>query len=598
MEALNTARMLGYEKIVWIDDHFIIEKDHLKNYFIDNKLIVLQCDFNDNNFLDIFKKYGYDDEFLENLEYEVEQYIENSNIDTIRGFREIVLKQETAQEDAGNKELNLENIEEICKLLNISESEQLHFLHAESYISENIDNDENILYMIDLNEGTTNSRRGLELINFLYSKNSKSTTVLVTHDADENTEETLERKLFEEEPINKNIAFSVISKSKFYNLDVINDSINIALKRITLRKNLMDVLNNANQTIIDSYAIVKEKLLDISPEQLEHHVMEKSLIEGVSELHIIERSITSFLSKEIKKYFFNENISKNILKIRKLKNIQINNAEIKINDCLRDFRNNEIWEEGEFINSSFMPVFCGDVFEYTKNNKSEKYILLAQPCDILIRKSGNRKLRTAFFIPINEVKKYKTITTEVFIKNKNLSRPSDENNFFDNYVNTAVELENLKNKNKVLPQLKLKNLDYFISGNKYSCDFSSYFNVNLSIIDLCSLNQDGSVTLHKDIEQSEVLLPGLRVISNNFIKYLEEKSETLEIANKNLECILSLDVPKTKKLNPYPVLIESNKLSWEIKRIGRLKTPYSTDLLKVFMDVFSRNAFDMEFVDE
>ena len=51
----------------------------------------------------------------------------------------------------------------------------------------------------------------------------------------------------------------------------------------------------------------------------------------------------------------------------------------------------ELYQDTGYLNASLLPIELGDIFELTKG-KRPKYILLAQPCDLMVRpKTGNRK---------------------------------------------------------------------------------------------------------------------------------------------------------------------------------------------------------------
>ncbi|MDN5479288.1 MAG: hypothetical protein L0G39_20365 [Chryseobacterium sp.] len=545
------------------------------------------------------------EEHLEAIILGVSEILLNKSKSELIKIRETFLQEETRNKEENNKELPLSIIEEICTALSIPEENRLSFNQAENFISNEYNSgDAANLYMIDLSEGENRPERGLDILEVLINLNSNSTAFLLTHNADIANERDLENDFFSRPKINKKIAFSVIAKEKFSQQIDINSSLKLALKRVTLRKNLIKVLENASNKIQESYALAQNDLLDITPEQLEKHVISKSLGEGVSELHILERSITSYLSYEIKKYFINDPIiHENIKQIRKLKNIPIENPHKRINDNLIKFRSYEIWEEGDFINSSYMPIFCGDVFEYISGEQRELFILIGQPCDILIRDSGKRRLRTGFFLPIKVIDELELINKEEYCSKNDLA-PVEGEDVVNILIDKCVELENYKIKNENLPTLKNKYLNYYIDSNKYSCSFSNYFSVNLNLLDCCSFNEDGKVFMSSSHEVlPDYILPGITKCHGKFLRKIKQITDMSDIFKKeNIGLFnLSIDIPGSLKINPIPMFSSSGggvELNWNLKRIGRIKSPYSTDLLKSFMDVYSRNAFDMEYIDE
>ena len=61
-----------------------------------------------------------------------------------------------------------------------------------------------------------------------------------------------------------------------------------------------------------------------------------------------------------------------------------------VSTIAKSLQHDEIYESGVAINAIHLPLASGDIF---KTEKNELYILLAQPCDLMVRVSGLRKAK-------------------------------------------------------------------------------------------------------------------------------------------------------------------------------------------------------------
>lgn len=51
----------------------------------------------------------------------------------------------------------------------------------------------------------------------------------------------------------------------------------------------------------------------------------------------------------------------------------------------------ELYESDAYINKNYLPVELGDIFERTGAESAKKYIVLAPPCDLMVRSKGRRE---------------------------------------------------------------------------------------------------------------------------------------------------------------------------------------------------------------
>jgi hypothetical protein len=65
---------------------------------------------------------------------------------------------------------------------------------------------------------------------------------------------------------------------------------------------------------------------------------------------------------------------------------------------LEQWRRDEVCDPVERLNPACAPLSCGDVF--VRSGSSDAFILLGQPCDLAVRKSGERKTHEAIFVRV------------------------------------------------------------------------------------------------------------------------------------------------------------------------------------------------------
>lgn len=629
MNALETAQLLGYKKIIWIDDHFNITAKDIAELIINNFETSSKYSFTDHrinevlNQYSIFKEADVDEVFLDNCRNDLEEYLVSKSLNDLKNIKNIVLEQETIKNDEHRRELSERVINQVCDYLNIDENCRLNFNDAYKIISK-ISNDHDTLYMIDLSEGDINPERGLEVLLHLIRNNSKGTAFILTHNVTIHTEDQYQKEYSERDDFRNNIIFSVIAKEKLYDEELLDHSLKAALKKVTLRKNLVSILDNLEECMKNTYLDTKLKLLELKPEDIEKYIHRKGEIEGVSELHVIERAILSNTKFNIRNFFNSAQHQFFLEKLRHLKYIPIDSSDnLKIHPNLEYFRNLECYNNKEMINKNFTHLNCGDIFEIKLSDDNlEKFILLAQPCDISIRgEDGNRVLKEALLAPlkVKDIKlnkpELKDIELPKFIKSNNegtselynsyksihgaLKRSRQQSEKFFNDLNKALKkIYEFENKNVALKEMKL---DFLIDGIQYYVNFSNAVNINLSILDLVSFNQDGTLSfdsLQKDNFQFTVALQKKFNINKiNFAQHFAElKSRKgnnrkfyLE-SNKKLQLSLFLDIT--------PKFTNKNKimsLSWPIQRIGNIAEPYASEILKKYMYVMSRTAYELDY---
>lgn len=589
MKPIEALELLGSKRVIWIDDHFGFDTvEALAKQLTEHLEISRQLGLTD--FEPIFERIDYEDpNALADLIEMLNQAAVTERARIAQSFH--------AQFVAASKEnveLTADQIQWVQEHLQIKPQDSLPFDKAEKLMLEHAssnDGDGHIAYIVDLQDhyGAPGNERGLDLLKVLGKSNSKAITFLLTRDATLTTEASIEdnlrAKLKEAGEINGESPICVIAKERLEGeKNVVAEGLKVAIKRAGLRRGIHDVLVRASTELRGAFDDARSSLLRIPPEQLDHYVVERAYKEGVSELHVVERALSASMSEKFKTFFAtDEQVIKGAARFRDLRRIKLEPPSSPSGD-LATFRRMEIWEGQELVNASFSPLACGDVFvplreEGSENIPLERFILLVQPCDVMLRSdSGKRDFDTGVLAQISP------------------RAPDDQS----------------------ADSLKKPLLPFVLDGREWVCEFRKSATVSLAILDTATWRKDGKVQYeHGDAElPSDALLPGQLKNAKRIVKSLDAAlTQRAKLAADAQEwfmpcCHLTLGgnkvfqyfatpkfVAKTipsssKKSQP----IQTGGFSWRLQRIGRVRMPYAAALLSNYLAVQGREAFDLDYL--
>jgi hypothetical protein len=136
----------------------------------------------------------------------------------------------------------------------------------------------------------------------------------------------------------------------------------------------------------------------------------------------------------------------------------------------RRLQHDEIYETGERINSVHLPIATGDIF---KDGKGLQYILLAQPCDLVVRSTGYRRSKdrdSRQLVPLAPLR----------------AVPSK-------YLDSHLPSEQYE-------------LHHFVDNARWSVLLSETYFLPIWLVDLCVLNDDGRCSLIAGQDPSPLLV--------------------------------------------------------------------------------------------
>lgn len=579
MRAIEALNCLGANRTIWIDDIFSEGPNDLASLIMNNREIAIECGFEEIA------------PYLEAAEYEEEKALADlteclNEIGPIEceKIRQGFFAKQSEMGHAPSDEMSSHDSERVCKHLAIAGQDRWNFDKAlENLPALCAGDDSNVSYIVDLKEAGGSPTRGLEILKLLWERHSKGFAFILTHEvvsgAEADKEAELRQRLLDEDADQLGIPVCVISKEGIQGAqddNSLEQTLSVSIKRAALRRSLSDVLTRASGAIHGAFHHAASSLLNIAPEHLEAYVFERGYKEGVSELHVVERILSSHISKEIRSYFgTNLTALDSVKRLRSLRSVPLMVVAKEPDESLAAFRLSEVWESAELINNALTPIACGDVFEAdpyesSVNELKKKFIVLAQPCDIAMRPEQDRDMADALFVPLVTVgDDYKL----------NIKKPKLPSKVDDKY---------------------------------WACDFRSATQVRLNILDLASFRSDGRVRLDDGHAADGNLFAALsRVYKRRTAPAAKALAKGLQPTDEETRAALQLTFDSKGPFSRiYRPRVENRsrengdanipalpkRITWGLVRRGRVRIPYSVALLDQYLEVMGRHAFDLDYI--
>jgi hypothetical protein len=583
LKPTEALKLLGASRVIWIDDHFATgTAEHLAELLGVNLETARKCGLDE--YEDLFVRIDNDDQ-----EARVELV---ERLGDLSSAQRLAIKRKffavEANSDSGS-DLTQDQIKCICEQLDIVAGDCWPFEDAESRMAELCEKgDPHISYIIDLHDayGAVGNKRGLDLLKVLHAGKSKATALLLTHEATTTNEAERERELREllgDDVEPRESPVCVIAKERLEGdpIDtVVSEGLRVAIKRAGLRRSVHEVLLRAKSEVTKAFEAAMASLLHVPPEQLDVYVVGRAYSEGVSELHVVERALTASMSESFRMLFATDaDTLQSAQRLRALRDVPLSLQAAEPDKNLETFRRKELWESNRLVNASFSPLACGDVFEFDPDegvaDQARMFILLAQPCDVMIRPSGDRDTEAGILVPLKLAQE--------------ANAGGDE-------------------------KLKQPPLPFPLDGKQWVCDFRRATSARLSILDLATLRADGKVKYEAETVLPSSVLPGQAKSGKQLLGRLAEamKQRRTQRANVNkatfdVRCQLTLSaagpfkdianatyVPAAAATDDKPV--QAERFTWKIRRAGRVRMPYAASLLSNYLAVQGREAFDLDYL--
>jgi hypothetical protein len=316
-----------------------------------------------------------------------------------------------------------------------------------------------------------------------------------------------------------------------------------------LKTKALEILHAAEQS-------AQERVNAIDIYDFDQIVFRSSYREGVWEpdtlfriFGLLHRDATRKIAKE------DAELAKIIEGIRKISQIPTE-SESAPNYNTIELQRLELYEDGDYLNSHFTPVDTGDIFQKT-GDSSKRYMLLGQPCDLMVRPNGKRRQKEAVLVEI--------VSTKT-----------------DNQDGNA----------------ELAFLDPDDDGKPGFVDFRKAQSVKLNLLDFCAFRSDGVSAFSVAGNCPDAVIPAWKarykrisaevaIILRNF-EELRKREVTVAAAAMVARC-------SNENIFTPEIDLTTKALSYNVRRIRRLRQPRAAAILSRYAHFIARYAFDHDF---
>jgi hypothetical protein len=358
------------------------------------------------------------------------------------------------------------------------------------------------------------------------------------------------------------------------------------IKKVILNPLYETVKDSSIKLLQEAFEVSCDELSDIDTYEFDHMILHASNLEGVWAGETLIRILNVIFDKNIKRKFIDSGypslVNPFFEKAIKLARHSFPLDPSDTPELNRNkIRNLELYTEADLVNQLYEPVVNGDIFEIDCGELKQKFILVGQECDIILRSDGRRNRKNDFFTLLRiDFKTKAEIITDI---EKFTASFGFKNHFFSN-------------------KFILNNFDSSDPDLVGIIDFRNELVVYASILDLTSLNLDGEAKFDilgqyplssycQSLRNRHKFIKGICANKLDSIQIIEAEFQAAGVQNidKLIQRFIETLSPTNKlvgNLSPY----NSGKFDFGIRRVQRLKTYWATKLLERYGYYLSRSA--------
>lgn len=334
----------------------------------------------------------------------------------------------------------------------------------------------------------------------------------------------------------------------------------------TMKTLAQDAFNKALEDALERFA-------DLDPIDFEHMVVKSSEDEGVSELETLIRVYGIIQKDQVKSQILQQaRVGEFAAAARTAKDIADLGRTLSATsqERLHKLRREELYESDHLVNRYNDPLRNGDLFEIGEGADVKFWVLIAQPCDLMVRSNGKRdreeNFKVAFLAPL---------TTRA------LGEAADAKDGL---------------------RFALEHYDHD-GAQSAIVKFANATPANLQVLDLAVFNKDGRCYLSEAADPA-LSLPSrawekrdaeLRKHFGKVTKQIEgvRKAHKDQVATLLASAIVPRGAPK-KAFAQYGTY-EGGAYTYPIRRCGRIREPLATSLLSAYSRFLARDAYEHDY---
>ncbi len=297
--------------------------------------------------------------------------------------------------------------------------------------------------------------------------------------------------------------------------------------------------------------------------------------EGIWEGETLLRVMTTFTIRTARTGVFGDTDVRKLINLaRRASAVQIPDDELhpwkSVGRMALEYQRTELYSYSEYVNAHHLPLEAGDMFD--RGDGKKEYIMLAQPCDLMVRATGRAyDSGLCRMVPLCSIK-------DVPAKDEGQS----------------YELPCWRDKGRQ-------------SGFVH---FSRVHLVRIAILDLCVLRGDGKAVFDNSRTLPEALSEVWRQYAGKLLKQLEkERAQAYQLRSLFLDAKNNIPkklrklaeakiIPCCSNTGRFKVKPDQQGFTVNLRRIRRVNPSRASDILRAFARHQSRAAFDRSVVTE
>ena len=345
------------------------------------------------------------------------------------------------------------------------------------------------------------------------------------------------------------------------------------LKFAALSPDFTELKRKTKAIIAAAATAAAERVETVSIYDLEHIVFQVSADEGLWEPDMLFRLHAMFHRLESRRLAYDGGALEAIAaKLRTVSGIPTRCDLLPTPGSAWALQREELYELDDHINKNHLPLELGDIFERVGGGSAKKYILLAQPCDLMVRGDGKRHPELNR-IPLAEV-----------VPAEKMPYYSEEMPYLDASPSKRWFV-------------KLKTVHY----------------VRGCILDLCVINQDGVARLTVNGNAPSGMRPTWKarhgIMSRYWGRAVRKADMLAPVANES-QATSQVKKRIARDLNLGSLLFDDDlfkgmladtdgvrSVKYNCRRVGRLSRARAIGLLMSYTATLGRPAYDRAFGD-
>lgn len=429
--------------------------------------------------------------------------------------------------------------------------------------------EQNTLFLFDkdLSKAGGDTKGGIKIIATLLARDDAERLLcgLLTHTVSPETQPQQWDELSREYSIPKD-RFVLIPKLHLCDAPMMFAQL---LKFTALSSHFAELKRKTKDIIKNAAGIAADKVDEVNIYDFDHIVFQVSAAEGLWEPDMLFRLHAMFHRMASRRLTHDDGALETIAaKLRAVSGILTECASFPTPTSAWELQREELYEFDDHINKNHLPLELGDIFERVDGDSIKKYILLAQPCDLMVRGNGKRQPEL-HRVPLAEV-----------VSREDKPHYSEELPYFD-------------------PS----------SSRKWFVKLKTVHFVRGCLLDLCVFNQDGVAKLDLNGSAPSGMRPAWQrrydVISHHWRKAVQKIASLEPLARE------SRDVGDAKRMikselggllfndDPFKGTPENaggvRSITYDCKRIARLSRAQAIGLLMSYTATLGRPAYERDF---